>query len=146
MCSAAGRRARTANVTLISFTATSLIGQPEIFVEWETAHRDRYGRILCAAQSDEWGELLYPTSVRFEPAEGDSVTGALYDWIDETTTLNTTYYYRLEEIPTDAAQSSITHDPVLVVAGWRAHEYSDRVRPRRPARPPQRRRRRAHLP
>lgn len=112
-----GRLSRAyANVTLISFTATSLIGQPEVFVEWETATEiDTAGFYVQRSLTN--GANSYTRVSGFEPAEGDSVTGALYDWLDETTTLNTTYYYRLEEIPTDAAQPSIMHDPVLVVAG-----------------------------
>ena len=93
-----------------------MIGQPEVFVEWETATEiDTAGFYVQRSLTN--GTNSYTRVSGFEPAEGDSVTGALYDWIDETTTLNTTYYYRLEEIPTDAAQPSIMHDPVLVVAG-----------------------------
>jgi hypothetical protein len=112
-----GRPPRTyANVTLIRFTARSLTGLPEVYVEWETATEiDTAGFYVQRSLTNQADS--YTRVSPFVPAEGDSVTGALYDWNDITTTLNTTYYYRLEEVPTDAAEPPILYDPVSVVAG-----------------------------
>jgi hypothetical protein len=112
-----GRLSRAyANITLVSFTAQSLVGLPEVYVEWETATEiDTAGFYVQRSLTNEANS--YTRVSDFTPNDGDSITGATYDWIDETTTLNTTYYYRLEEIPSDAAQSSITYDPVSVIAG-----------------------------
>jgi hypothetical protein len=105
-----------ANVTLISFTAESLTGQREVYVEWETATEvDTAGFYVQRSLTNQADS--YTRVSLLIPAEGDSVTGALYDWTDITTTLNTTYYYRLEEVPTDAAKPTIKHDPVAVIAG-----------------------------
>jgi hypothetical protein len=105
-----------ANVTLISFTAQSLAGLPEVYVEWETATEiDTAGFYVQRSLTNEANS--YTRVSDFTPNEGDSITGAMYDWIDETTTLNTTYYYQLEEVPTDAGRPSVLYGPVSVVAG-----------------------------
>ncbi len=102
-----------ANVTLVSFTATSLSGQPEIFIEWETATEfDTVGFFI--ARSDSASGMFTRVS-DFLPHEGDTVVGALYDFIDETTVLNQTYYYHLEVINTD--QTIDLHGPIAAVAG-----------------------------
>jgi len=106
----------TANVTLISFTAASLNGQPEIFVKWETATEIGVaGFYVQRSLTNVAGS--YTNVSPLQTAEGDNVTGAVYDWVDETTTLNTGYYYRLLEIPTDAGKSPVAYDPVWVMAG-----------------------------
>jgi hypothetical protein len=101
---------------LISFTATSLNGQPEVFVRWETATEigtaGFYVQRSLTNQADS-----YTNVSPFYPAEGDIVTGAVYDWVDETTMLNTGYYYRLLELPTDAAGVQLLYAPVWVMAG-----------------------------
>jgi len=105
-----------ANVSLISFTAESLTGLREVYIEWETATEiDTAGFYVQRSLTNQADSYTRVTTLI--PAEGDSVTGALYDWTDITTTLNTTYYYRLEEVPTDAAKPTIKHDPVAVIAG-----------------------------
>ncbi len=105
-----------ANVKLVRFTATSLTGLPEVYINWETATEiDTAGFYVQRSQTSLDGPYAR-VSPRQAP-EGDSVTGAVYDWIDETTTLNTTYYYRLEETLTNAAAQPNTYPPVSVIAG-----------------------------
>lgn len=107
-----------ANVTLVSFTAQSLNGLPEVYVKWETATEiDTAGFYVQRSLTNQGDNSYTRLNTNLIPATGDSVTGALYDWTDETTTSNTTYYYRLEEVPTDAAKPTIKHDPVAVIAG-----------------------------
>ncbi len=102
-----------ANVTLVSFTAASLPGQPEIFIKWETATEfDTVGFFI--ARSDSATGTFTRVS-DFIPHEGDTVVGAQYDFIDETTVLNQTYYYRLEVLNTN--QTVDTHGPIAAVAG-----------------------------
>lgn len=101
------------NVTLTSFTATSLLGQPEIYVEWKTAAEfDTVG--FFVARSD-FAQGPYVRVSAFIPHEGNTITGAQYDWIDEVTELGHTYYYRLEEITAD--QISIFYGPIVATAG-----------------------------
>jgi len=105
-----------ANVTLISFTASSLNGQPDIFVKWETA--TEFGTAGFYVQRSLTNTTSSFTNVSpFMPHEGDSITGAVYSWLDDTTTLNTAYYYHLEEVYTDASNPPQTYDPVWVMAG-----------------------------
>jgi len=105
-----------ANVTLISFTATSLNGQPEIFVKWETG--TEIGTAGFYVQRSLTNTASSFTNVSpFTSAQGDSVTGAVYDWLDDTTTLNTTYYYRLLEVLSDANTAPKSYDSVAVIAG-----------------------------
>jgi hypothetical protein len=112
-----GRPPRAAaNVTLISFTATSLNGQPEIFVKWETATEIGTAGFYVQRSLTNVADSFTNISP-FQTAEGDSVTGALYQWLDETTALDTAYWYRLIEMSTDAAKSPIPYDPVWVMAG-----------------------------
>ena len=110
-------RAR-ANVTLISFTATSLNGLPEVFVKWETATEIGTAGFYVQRSLTNVADS-YTNVSPFIPSEVAGVTGALYDWTDETTTLNTAYWYRLIEMPTDAAKPPIPYDDsvVWVMAG-----------------------------
>jgi hypothetical protein len=106
-------RAVSQNVTLISFTATSLPGQPEIYVEWETA--TQFGTLGFFVVRSNFAQGTYARVSDFIPREGDDLTGAQYDWIDETTVLSQTYFYRLEEINTD--QISVFYGPIVATAG-----------------------------
>jgi len=106
----------TANVTLIRFTATSLNGQPEVFIQWETATEIDVAGFYVQRSLTNVADS-YTNVSPFHPAQGDNVTGAVYDWIDDTTILNTGYYYRLLEIPTDAAAVEILYSPAWVMAG-----------------------------
>ena len=106
----------TANITLMSFTATSLSGQPKVFVKWETATEiDVAGFYVQRSLTNQAASFANVSP--FVPAEGDSLTGAVYDWLDDTTTLNTAYYYRLLAIHTDATKQPTAYDPVWVMAG-----------------------------
>ena len=101
------------NVTLISFSATSLPGQPEIYVEWETA--TEINAVGFFVERSDLVQGPYTRVSTFIPHEGDSVTGARYDWIDETTILSHTYFYRLEEITSN--QTSLFYGPIVATAG-----------------------------
>ena len=106
-------RAVSQNVTLISFTAASLPGLPEIYVEWETATElDTVGFFVVRSDS---AQGLYARVSDFIPHEGDILTGAQYDWVDETTELGHTYFYRLEELTVD--QTSMFYGPIVATAG-----------------------------
>ena len=101
------------NVTLISFTAASLPGQPEIYLEWETATEFNTLGFFVARSDSAQGSYIRVSD--FIPHEGDTVVGAQYDWIDETTELGHTYFYRLEEIT--ANQTSVFYGPIVATAG-----------------------------
>jgi hypothetical protein len=104
----------TANVTLVSFTATSLPGQPEIYVEWETATEfDTIGFFI--ARSDAYTSTQWSRISGFIQHQGDTVVGAQYYFIDDNTVLNQTYFYRLEVINTD--QTIDYHGPIWATAG-----------------------------
>jgi hypothetical protein len=105
-----------ANVTLVSFTARSDSGLPRVVISWETATEiDTAGFYVQRSLTNTADS--YTRVSPFVSAEGDSVTGAEYVYTDTTTVLNATYYYRLEEVPTDAAKPTIKHEPVVVIAG-----------------------------
>ena len=115
--SALGPRAY-ANVTLINFTAYSTNGQPTVFVEWETGTElNTLGFYIQRATSSDgpWNETARVSD--FVPGEGDSVTGAQYDWTDHTTVMNTWYYYRLEEITANQSSLMYPTNAVAVLAG-----------------------------
>jgi len=102
-------------VILASFTATTLPGQPEVYVEWETATELDTAGFYVARSSSATGSWTRVSN--FMPAEGDAVAGALYDWIDETAILNHRYYYRLEVISTDASAPVDYYGPISVTTG-----------------------------
>jgi len=101
------------NVTLIRFTATSLPGQPEIYVEWETATEFNTAGFFVARSNFAQGP--YACVSDFIPHEGETVVGAQYAWLDETTVLSQTYFYRLEAINTD--QTLVFYGPIAATAG-----------------------------
>jgi hypothetical protein len=91
-----------------------LVGQPEIYINWETATElDTAGFYIQRSLTNQAD--AYARVSPFQPAQDGGVTGAVYDWIDEMTTLNTTYWYRLEEVTT--AQVTVLYDSVSVIAG-----------------------------
>jgi hypothetical protein len=101
------------NTTLVSFTATSFAGQPDIYVAWETA--TQFGIVGFFVVRSDFNQGPYVRVSEFIPRDGDNLTGWQYDWIDETPELWHTYYYRLEEITAD--QISIFYGPIVATAG-----------------------------
>jgi hypothetical protein len=102
-----------ANVTLVSFTATSIPGQPEIFVAWETATQFETLGFFVTRSDSATGTFTRVSD--FISRDGDDLTGAEYGWIDEDTVLNQAYWYKLEEITT--SQQSEFYGPIMGVAG-----------------------------
>jgi hypothetical protein len=105
-----------ASITLLSFTATSLNDKPEIFVKWETATEIGTAGFYVQRSLTNTASSFTNASP-FMSAEGGSLTGSVYDWLDDTTTLNTAYYYRLLEVPSNAAKPPVPYDSVWVMAG-----------------------------
>ncbi len=103
-----------ANITLESFTATTLNGQPEVYIAWETGTEIGTAGFYVQRSLTNT-DSSFVTVSPFQIAQGDSLTGASYDWTDITTTLNTKYYYRLLEVLN--AGNPISYDPVMVIAG-----------------------------
>lgn len=102
-----------ANVTLVSFTATSLTGQPEIYLEWETATEfDTVGFFIVRSDS---ATGTFTRISDFIPHEGDTIVGAQYDHIDENAVLGNTYWYKLEELTTN--QESQFYGPISAMSG-----------------------------
>ncbi len=89
--------AARANVTLVSFTATP--GNGQVTLNWETATEiDTAGFFIRRSESTEG---VFNRVSDFIPAEGDSLTGATYEYVDDGLTGGTTYYYQLEAIDYD---------------------------------------------
>jgi hypothetical protein len=106
-------RQAEANVTLVSFTAKTLPGQPEVYVDWETATQFQTLGFYITRSDNADGPWTRVSE--FVPREGDDLTGAVYPtWIDDTTVLNHFYSYKLEEI---TQSDSEFYGPVAVVAG-----------------------------
>jgi hypothetical protein len=102
-----------ANVTLISFTANCLPGQPEVYLEWETGTEfDTVGFFIARSNS---ATGTFTRISDFISHEGDTVVGAQYNYVDENAVLGNTYWYKLEELTTN--QESEFYGPISVVAG-----------------------------
>ncbi len=103
-----------ASVTLSSFTATTINGQPFVSVEWETGTELNTSGFFIGRATAPGGTFVRqnPTII---PAQGDGLTGAQYDYPDEAVTVGTTYYYQLEVINNN--QSIDTFGPVTITAG-----------------------------
>lgn len=107
-----------ANVTLISFTAISQNGSPNVTVDWETATElNTLGFYILRSTSSDGPWEAAARASDFVQHQGDTVTGATYEWIDETTTLNTWYYYRLEEIAANQQSNLYPSTAIAVLAG-----------------------------
>lgn len=104
----------SANVTLTKFTATSVPGLAEVYVEWTTA--TQYNTVgFFVTRSDSAAGPYVRVSEPIE-RQGDDLTGWEYDpWIDMDVDLGQTYWYKLEEIETN--QQSLFYGPVSVTAG-----------------------------
>ncbi|HTP10901.1 MAG TPA: lamin tail domain-containing protein, partial [Anaerolineae bacterium] len=100
-------------VVLASFTAGTISGFPEVYVQWETASEIDTSGFFVARSSSANGPWTRVSD--FIPAQGDPLVGAAYNWIDTTTVLNQRYYYRLEVI--DSNQEVTYYGPLSVVAG-----------------------------
>lgn len=100
-----------AAVVLSSFTATP--GDSQVLVAWTTATElDIVGFYIQRSQQQDSG---YQRVSTFKPADGDSITGADYQFLDTNLTNGITYWYRLEAI--NQGQSSEFYDPVSAIPG-----------------------------
>ena len=100
-----------AAITLASFTAT--YSPSQILVEWETATEiDTVGFYLQRSLQATSG---FQRITEFIPAEGESVFGWFYNFIDTNIAEGTTYYYVLEVINVD--NTSENYGPISVYAG-----------------------------
>ncbi len=95
-------------VTLVSFAATA--GDGQVTLRWETA-----------AEVDNEGFNLYrrtgatayqKVNTALIPAQGSSVTGAVYEYVDFGLVGGTTYEYLLEDV--DSSGKTTLHGPVQV--------------------------------
>jgi hypothetical protein len=101
----------SANVTLISFTAT---GYDEfVLVAWETATEFETLGFYVQRSDALNGEYIDISDLFF--AEGDGATGASYSFDDFDVVIGTTYFYRLNVINSD--QSEEFTDPVWATPG-----------------------------
>ncbi len=101
-----------AAVTLVSFAAE---GQPnQVVILWETASElDNAGFYVNRSFQQFSGyERISP----FVPGEGDSITGAIYSYIDTEVQNGVGYWYKLEAIDFDQ-NSSFYEPPVQAIPG-----------------------------
>ena len=103
-----------ANVTLISFTATPVSGQPKIDVAWATATQyDTVGFFIVRSDTAD-GD--YTRVSDWIERMGDDLTGWEYGpWTDTDVVLGRTYWYKLEELTT--RQESLFYGPVTATIG-----------------------------
>ena len=103
-----------ASVTLSSFTATTIQGQPFVSVEWETGSELNTAGFYISRSTTAGGGFVRqnPTLI---PSQGDGVTGWQYDYPDEAVVVGATYYYQLEVVNNN--QSIDYFGPVTVTAG-----------------------------
>ena len=102
-----------ASVTLVSFTATSVPGQREIGIDWETATEVDTSGFFVASSASSAGPFRRVSD--FIVAAGSTVVGAQYHFTDTTTVWNRIYYYRLEVI--NSNQTIDYHGPISAIAG-----------------------------
>ncbi len=98
-------------ITLMRFEAFPEISQ--VRVEWETATElDNLGFNLYRSESavGPWVKLNGSLIPAQQPG---SITGAVYEWLDEDVLPDTTVFYRLEDV--DISGVSTFHGPVSVV-------------------------------
>ncbi len=86
-----------ANVTLVSFTAAP--GNAQVVLEWETATEINTAGFFIRRSTEQNG--VFERVSEFIPAQGDSLTGAVYQYTDGGLTNGMTYYYQLEAIDND---------------------------------------------
>ena len=102
-----------ANVTLVSFMATTAPGIPNIDIEWETATEINTAGFFITRSDSAGG--TYQRMSDFIPHLGNDIVGSPYGWTDGNTVLNRTYWYKLEEVTT--SQESIFYGPISATAG-----------------------------
>jgi hypothetical protein len=102
-----------ANVTLVSFTATSKPGLKDVYVYWETATEfDTVGFFVTRKDTLDGSFMAVSEFIPHQDSSG--LVGAKYYFTDTSTTLNQVYYYILEEItPNEPAY----YGPITVTAG-----------------------------
>ena len=95
-----------ASVTLITFTATA--GDGQVFLHWETATEIDNAGFYIRSSTQQAGPYVRVSP--FIQAQGDGVTGWIYNWTNKDLTNGVTYYYELESI-TNSLVSELT-DPI----------------------------------
>lgn len=102
LCGIVPAKTVQAVVSLLRFEATARPDTRTILVEWETAtEMDTTGFKLYRAESASpasWGDPIYAPG-----AQGDSFTGAKYEYVDSNVVLGFRYYYQLEELTNSGA-------------------------------------------
>jgi hypothetical protein len=102
----------SASVTIVYFRA--IPGDEEITLQWETATElDNAGFFIN--RSDNIDGQYQRINSTIIPAEGDGLTGATYEFVDDDVINGQTYWYKLETI--DFGQNSQFYDPVSAVPG-----------------------------
>ena len=85
-----------------------------VLLSWETGSEvDNAGFNLW--RSDPEGSAYVRINERLIPAEGDAASGARYRYTDRDVTLETTCYYKLEDVNTHGV--SAFHGPVSAMPG-----------------------------
>ena len=99
-------------VDLVSFTATECESPTRILLEWETASEiDNAGFHLWRSETAD-GEYTRITD-SIIPAEGSPTLGARYEYEDFDVESGKTYYYKLEDVDTDGANTLHTESVTL---------------------------------
>jgi hypothetical protein len=111
-------------VELLNFRAID--GESNVMLTWETATEiDTAGFYLVRSESPD-GEFER-INEELIPAQGGPTQGGTYSYIDNTTLIGVTYWYRLVDV--DVTGESYFHDPVVSVtladAGWAAAPSAD---------------------
>ena len=100
-------------IHLSSFTATPKAGK--VIIQWSTeAEIDNAGFNIYRAESEHGNYIKINTSLI--SAQGTSVQGASYEFIDKGIKNRKTYWYKLEDI--DVNGDSTMHGPVNATPRW----------------------------
>jgi hypothetical protein len=100
-------------INLASFTATPKAGK--VILQWNTeSETDNAGFNFYRSESEN-GEYI-KINDSLIPAQGSSIQGASYEYIDKDVTNRKTYYYKLEDI--DLNGTSTMHGIVSATPRW----------------------------
>jgi hypothetical protein len=99
-----------AAISLLYFRAVP--GSGKVTLQWATATELNNAGFFVLRSNSENGSFSRLNVVMI-PAEGDSLVGASYEYIDTNVINGATYWYKLEEI--DSNQQSSFHGPITAI-------------------------------
>jgi hypothetical protein len=105
-------------VDLVSFTADA--GPDSVTLKWQTASEmdtEGFNIWRSEAQAGPYTQL----NASLIPAQGNSISGASYEFTDEDVVRGATYFYKLQDVDTGGATTFSQPVPATPGANWRIY-------------------------